>query len=104
MSENYTGKILVEIESERERQDVIWPQQMTCETTPWLGILMEEVGEVARATLGNADAGNLRRELIQVAAVAAAWAEWLDRWAEKEVTKKPQAGKNRRPGNEKSII
>jgi hypothetical protein len=48
-----------------------------------LSILMEEVGEVARefndAALGNrpVDHGALRAELIQVAAMAGAWADVL---------------------------
>ncbi len=39
-----------------------------------LAALMEEAGEVGRAILGD---GDLRTELIQVAAVAVAWAEVL---------------------------
>ena len=39
-----------------------------------LGILMEEVGEVARATTyDNGNEANKREELIQTAAMAAAW-------------------------------
>lgn len=42
-----------------------------------LAILMEEVGEVARAvTYDNRDSENLVAELIQVAAMAGAWAEY----------------------------
>lgn len=47
-----------------------------------LAVLVEEVGEVARAVLGESgavsDGGDLRRELVQVAAVATAWLEALD--------------------------
>lgn len=44
----------------------------------WTHILAEEVGEALdEARAGNADA--LRTELIQVAAVAVAWAEAIDR-------------------------
>jgi len=39
-----------------------------------LVVLTEELGEVARAIL---DGGNLKEELVQVAAVAVAWAESL---------------------------
>ena len=39
-------------------------------------VLAEECGEVARAVL-DADFGNLRDELVQVAAVAVAWLESL---------------------------
>lgn len=50
-----------------------------------LTVLVEEVGEVARAVLEKARLANdahgkdLRKELIQVAAVAVAWIERLDR-------------------------
>lgn len=52
-----------------------------------LAVLVEEVGEVARAVLERGDAGgeaydkhgkDIRKELIQVAAVAFAWIEGLD--------------------------
>jgi hypothetical protein len=44
-----------------------------------LGILGEEYGEVCRATTyDNADRVNLREELIQTAAMAAAWVIALD--------------------------
>jgi NTP pyrophosphatase (non-canonical NTP hydrolase) len=42
-----------------------------------LPVLMEEVGEVARAML-EGDGPNLREELAQVGAVALAWIEGLD--------------------------
>ncbi len=42
-------------------------------------VLMEEVGEVARAVLDKEGKGALREELIQVAAVAVSWAERLGR-------------------------
>jgi hypothetical protein len=40
-------------------------------------VLTEEVGEVARAVL-DGDEGQLRRELVQVAAVAVAWLEGMN--------------------------
>jgi hypothetical protein len=47
-----------------------------------LAVLAEEFGEVANAVLetayGSDDDAHLRTELIQVAAVAAAWAEAID--------------------------
>jgi hypothetical protein len=44
-----------------------------------LGILVEEVGEVARAlTYDEGDRDELREELIQVAAMATAWVVALD--------------------------
>jgi hypothetical protein len=42
-----------------------------------LPVLLEEVGEVAIAMNDNEPLSNLRTELIQVAAVASAWAESL---------------------------
>jgi len=76
-----TRNALAQVAYERQHQDRKWPKQATDPNTPWLGILTEEVGEVARATLDNAEDGpqDLRSELIQVAAVAVAWVEWLDR-------------------------
>ncbi len=41
----------------------------------WLDILLEEVGEA----MAESDPAKLRAELIQVAAVATAWAEAIDR-------------------------
>jgi NTP pyrophosphatase (non-canonical NTP hydrolase) len=44
-----------------------------------LAILVEEIGEVARAmTYDNADPNNLVKELIQVAAMSAAWVEYAE--------------------------
>ncbi|MBL7619176.1 hypothetical protein I7331_08000 [Frankia sp. AgB1.8] len=42
-----------------------------------LPVLVEEVGEVAKAMLENADPADLRAELIQVAAIALTWLEAL---------------------------
>ncbi len=44
----------------------------------WLPVLVEEVGEVARALNDNESLGNLRKELIQCAAMCVAWVEALD--------------------------
>ncbi len=41
-------------------------------------VLLEEVGEVARALLDAEGAAALREELVQVAAVAVAWIEAID--------------------------
>lgn len=43
----------------------------------WLSILVEEVGEVAHELTYDAT-GDLRAELLQVAAVAAAWVDAID--------------------------
>lgn len=44
----------------------------------WLAILTEEVGEVAHELTYDAT-GDLRAELVQVAAVATAWVDAIDR-------------------------
>lgn len=87
-------KISPLIHDERERQDAkfggrenpgaILPRVNTVEAQyAKLGVLMEEVGEVARAALEADFAGasgqlrfaHLQEELVQVAAVAVAWLE-----------------------------
>lgn len=44
-----------------------------------LAILVEEVGEVAKALNEGDDLASLQAELVQVAAVATAWAESIER-------------------------
>jgi len=71
-----------DIFAERENQNLKWGRQRHPYAV-WLGILMEEVGEVAQAVNAltvpaaskDTDADDLYNELIQVAAVAAAIAE-----------------------------
>ena len=92
-------KIFKEIREERIFQDQKWGVQNHDPMT-WLSILMEEVGETARAALEekfgakpsvSCDGryvynfpGKYRSELIQVAAVAVAMIECLDRnWDKK---------------------
>jgi hypothetical protein len=99
--------VLYEVREEREEQDLKWGQQnhpdIVTDTTPgnkrrhyaklaqrwkqenatrasdgclaWDGILFEEVYEA----LAEADPAKLRAELVQVAAVAVAWVEAIDR-------------------------
>ncbi|MET8151380.1 hypothetical protein ACIBSW_25410 [Actinoplanes sp. NPDC049668] len=93
--------VLTEVAAERRRQDERWGQQnhpdgtghwhaadaalarKECEqaaetgSLSWRHILLEEVAEAA----AEAEPGDLRNELIQVAAVAVAWAEAIDRRA-----------------------
>lgn len=70
------------IRNERQRQNSKWGIQRH-EMTKWLAILVEEVGEVAQAmqqgmaSQKETDADDLFKELIQVAAVAAAMAEQI---------------------------
>jgi len=72
------ARIVDAILQERQRQDHAWGTPEIRAHDPWPAILGEEFGEVCRATLGNPDAGDLRKELIQVAAVAVAWIEALE--------------------------
>lgn len=95
MVETATLRILEEVRDERERQEQLKANgrfRYTCAdtglaTSQKLAILVEEVGEAARAILEMQNLANdlhhsepamaLRKELIQVAAVAVAWAESL---------------------------
>lgn len=67
---------------ERRRQDAKWGEQNHPLPT-WLMILGEEVGELSQAvlhqTFGGPQAGNVRSEAVQVAAVGMAMVECLDR-------------------------
>lgn len=80
-----TDMVLVEVELERARQDNKWGEQNHSPLV-WLPILLEEVGEVSEA-LNEWSFGKdqeearkqYRTELIEVAAVAVAAVEALDR-------------------------
>ena len=68
---------LQDIMEERARQDAKWGVQ-NHPNLYWLGILMEEVGEAAKALIeGKIDL--LYGELVQVAAVGLAWLECMKR-------------------------
>jgi len=93
------ASVLAEVAAERRRQDGQWGEQnhpdgtgdaytddaalarKECERAAdngdltWRHILLEEVAEA----MAEREPADLRRELIQVAAVAVAWAEALDR-------------------------
>lgn len=69
--------ILLDILRERLKQDEKWGANRDLDDKTWLAILVEEVGETAMAMLDHD--GTVREELIQVAAVALAWLECLDR-------------------------
>lgn len=71
-----TNIVLLDIKAERARQDRKFGDQTGHSDLFWNVVLGEEVGEVATALVEN-DLDNLRDELIQVAAVAVAWAENL---------------------------
>lgn len=81
-----TSPICDEILAERDSQDAKWgwpnvynyARHLAGDNVDGkLSILVEEVGEVARAILEHDDA-NLRVELIQCAAVCAAWVQSIN--------------------------
>ena len=70
--------ILIEVSIERQRQDSKWGDQREHGLDHWNTILTKETGEFAKAILEN-DYAEVRRELVQVAAVAVCILEYLDR-------------------------
>lgn len=74
--------VFIEIRKERNRQDRKWGEQ-NHHPVKWLAILGEEEGEACKAVLENSLL-EYRAELVQVAAVAVAAIECLDRdlWRE----------------------
>jgi hypothetical protein len=89
---NDTFFVLEAVDEEREHQDMKWGEQNHLEPY-WVAILGEEFGEACQAALNYHDDAvkrhgfeipekvyqDLRKELVQVAAVAVAWIECLDR-------------------------
>lgn len=79
--------IYVEVDQERQRQHDLWDREgewgrgdcssPDVEPIVKVAVLAEECGEVAAAVLQKVGDVDLRRELIQVAAVAVAWLEAL---------------------------
>ena len=76
-------KITLEIAQECNRQDEKWGANRNHDPFIWFAILVEEVGELAKATLQNyfdgSERKNLREEAIHVAAVAIQIIDYLDR-------------------------
>ncbi len=72
-------KILEEIKEERKSQDKTWGDQSWKSDSVWGNILSEENGEVAKNVLEHKSLMSLKTELIQVASVAVAWIEALDK-------------------------
>lgn len=79
-----TDEILRQVMDERVSQDRKFGTQ-SHSASMWLAILTEEVGEAAEQVVELASAirvddiaASLRDELIQVAAVAVAFVEWMD--------------------------
>ena len=83
-----TSKVIAQVKAERKRQDRMWGEQ-NHRPEKYLLILNEEVGEVNKAICDNIDfetgyifpegIKQYREELVQVAAVAIAMIESLDR-------------------------
>lgn len=80
-----TIEVLADVADERTRQDARWGRQDHSDMQ-WLAVLTEEVGEVAKCLCemnvpgnGHSTVQHLREELIQVAAVAVAAVECIDR-------------------------
>ncbi len=73
-----TIAILSEIIVERARQDAKFGADRNHRNGKWFEILAEEVGEAAKESLERRPP-KLRKELIEVAAVAVAFVECLDR-------------------------
>ena len=76
-----TEKVVLSVVEERARQNKKWgrePGEWRADAGVKLAVLTEEVGEVARALLEGSSIEHLRMELIEVAAVAVAWAEDCD--------------------------
>ena len=75
-------KALTDILNERDRQEKIWGEQ-NHDPFIYSAILVEEVGEFCQAALhtrfGGTKGDGLREEAVQVAAVALAIVECLDR-------------------------
>ena len=75
-----TALALTDVARERERQNHLWnrtPGRWLLSDEAKLVVLVEEVGEIARALHDREEAPRLRAELIQTAAVCVAWAETL---------------------------
>ena len=77
-----TDRVMIDINEERYRQDKKWREQ-NHDPFAWLVILGEEYGEACKEALeeNNCD---YRKELVEVAAVAVAAIECLDRLSIKE--------------------
>jgi len=68
--------VLAEIDDEMRRQFAKWGPQAH-DPGRWMIILIEEVGEVAEAAYEGFEV-DMRKELVQVAAVAASWLKYFD--------------------------
>lgn len=76
------GGALDSVAKERERQDAKWGEQ-NHDAGTWALIILEELGEWAKAELhnrfGGPEAGNARKEMVHTTAVGTAIIECMDR-------------------------
>ena len=76
------SEALISVMGERIRQQELFPDVPAwnrCDEGEKLAVLLEEVGEVAKAALENGKLSpELRAELVQVGAVAVKWIESID--------------------------
>jgi hypothetical protein len=70
--------IITDIKEERRRQDKKWGIQKH-NSFVWLSILGEEYGEACKELLESGETKNFRQEMVQVASVAIAAIECIDR-------------------------
>lgn len=77
-SNNLQCSAMCDVLRERARQDAKWGVQ-NHSSFKWLTILTEELGEAAQEILEDDEPAKLRHELVQVAAVALAFIECLDK-------------------------
>jgi NTP pyrophosphatase (non-canonical NTP hydrolase) len=78
MNKKVIGSVVIgNVMAERKVQDATWGEQ-NHHVLKWLAILQEETGEAARSILAH-DLEGFRREMVQVAAVAVATIECIDR-------------------------
>lgn len=74
---NFRWNIAGEVIEERRRQINKFGRQELSRTR-FMHILMEEVGEVSNGVLNEMPISEVRKELIEVAAVAVQWVEEID--------------------------
>jgi NTP pyrophosphatase (non-canonical NTP hydrolase) len=75
----WQGEAVGAVIIERRRQDDRWgTNHVSRPADEWFLILSEEVGEVAKGILEREDWPDVRKELVQVAAVAISAIEYLD--------------------------
>lgn len=71
---------LERIRQERQRQVDKWGDQSHHEPLYWLGILTEEIGEIAKAMIEDKDTATITTEIVHAAAVACQMIEVASTW------------------------